>query len=447
MNFFGRRPSTQDSSHKDPARHQARPSRSTHHVSHSTRRSVDKTSRRDSLDERSRQIVRLPRVSPQEAIDSLHGSLIDFSEYVTHLRDEFDRDVSLIKQYASPKDMESLWVSKVNESDRRGRDHSDAASNTGYRSRRTLLKRSLHLATMMTGTRKSEIDAVLAQKLHGMGKGIMELLHGAAHDHSSVGHLLTELEMLRVFLNRNGARTSIRQDRRIADPPNMERSGRGRGRDVEQRGRLKFRDDTIFQNPDPFGSPAHRSGPERTVSKPELADREGQDWDGQFDACSYRAACQSQGYRHHHDNYTSESPRGQSEYQGRWLPEPTRDSFCCDRPSPRKPGPENSPGNGKERDQRSIGSEPYPSREARQDTNHVHHSKGSHSCEDYHEEEERSDRTHEDRQYSHNCEGYAEDRGEARSEGADGGSGAEGEEPGRGHEPEYSGNFGGANDD
>ncbi|KAL2039761.1 hypothetical protein N7G274_007620 [Stereocaulon virgatum] len=204
MKLFGRRPGTQDSSRKGN-----RASRDAHHDTHSSRRSSDKQPRRDSVDERSRQVVRIPRKSPQEAIDSLHASLIDFFEYVTHFRDEFDRDVSLVKQYANPKDMESLWVSKIDESDGRGRDHSNAASNTGYRSRRTLLKRCLHLATMMTVTSKSDKDAVLAHKLHGMGKGIMKLLHDAAHDHSSVRHLLTELEMLLVFLDRNGARTSI----------------------------------------------------------------------------------------------------------------------------------------------------------------------------------------------------------------------------------------------
>ena len=69
----------------------------------------------------------------------------------------------------------------------------------------------------MTGTSKSEKDAVLAQKSHGMGKGIMKLLYDAAHDHPSVSHLLTELEMLRVFLDRNGARTSMKGDRRRDD--------------------------------------------------------------------------------------------------------------------------------------------------------------------------------------------------------------------------------------
>ena len=392
-------------------------------------------------------MVKVPRTSPQEAIDSLHDNLTDFLMYVTHLRDEFTGDVNLVKQYASPKDMESLWVSKVDESDGRGRNHSNAASNTGYRSRRTLLKRCLHVAIMMTGTSKSEKDTVLAQKLHGMGKGIMKLLHDAAHDQSSVEHLLTELEMLRIFLDRNGARTSTQQDRRTADPPNMERSSRGRGRDLEQRGRPEFRDNTVFQNPDPFRSPAHHPGPKPAEPEHELAGRGSQDWDGQFDACSYRASCQSQGCRHHHDHYPSESPRRHSDYVGRMMPEPMRDSCSCDDSFPDKPKSKRGSGDRKKRDWRSSGPERYPSRKARQDTNHDHHSKGIEPCEDYHEEERRSDRAQKDRQDSHSLGGRAEDGEEARSEGADGGLGAEGEELEREHESEYSRNVGGANDD
>ena len=103
MNLFGGRPNDQESSRKGD-----RSSRDAHHDNHSNRRSLEKHSRRDSLDERSRQAVRMPRVSPQEAINSLFDSLIDFSDHVTHLKDEFDRDVSLVKQYANPKDMEGL---------------------------------------------------------------------------------------------------------------------------------------------------------------------------------------------------------------------------------------------------------------------------------------------------------------------------------------------------
>ncbi|KAL2052522.1 hypothetical protein ABVK25_007082 [Lepraria finkii] len=103
MNLFGGRPNDQESSRKGD-----RSSRDAHHDNHSNRRSLEKHSRRDSLDGRSRQAVRMPRVSPQEAISSLFDSLIDFSDHITHLKDEFDRDVSLVKQYANPKDMEGL---------------------------------------------------------------------------------------------------------------------------------------------------------------------------------------------------------------------------------------------------------------------------------------------------------------------------------------------------
>ncbi|KAL2052523.1 hypothetical protein ABVK25_007083 [Lepraria finkii] len=101
-----------------------------------------------------------------------------------------------------------------------------------------------------------------------MGKGIMKLLHDAAHDHPSVGHLLTELEMLRVFLDRNGARTSIKGDRRRDDElPTLECNGRGR--DFE-RAKQSYPDDAIFTNPAPFRSPARQPGPRRAKPEPGL---------------------------------------------------------------------------------------------------------------------------------------------------------------------------------
>ncbi|KAL2039760.1 hypothetical protein N7G274_007619 [Stereocaulon virgatum] len=226
----------------------------------------------------------------------------------------------------------------------------------------------------------------------------------------------------------------------------MECSSRGRGRDLEQRGKPKFYGEAMFMNPDPFRSPTHCSGPERTESKPELSARRGQDWDGQYDRCNHRTSCQNPGYRHHHDYYLSESPQSHSEYLGGWLPESTRDRFDCEHPSLRKSRPEVTLGNRKERGQRSIGRDSYPSWEARQDTDHDQHSKGSHSCEHYHEVVGRSDRAHEVHQDSRNYEGSAEDGEKARREGFDGGSAAEGEGPGRGYEPEYGGNFGAADD-
>ena len=310
---------------------------------------------------------------------------------------------------------------------------------------RSLLKRYLHVATVMTGTSKSEKDAVLAQKLHGMGKGIMKLLHDAAHDHPSVGHLLTELEMLRVFLDRNGARTSMKGDRRRdGELPTLECNGRGR--DFE-RAKQRYPDDAIFTNPAPFRSPARQPTPKRAKPEPELTGRGGRDWDGEIDPCRYPASYQSQGHSRHDDYRYSESPRGRLEYQGRWRPETGRDDFGHDHPSQRMPKPKPSPRSREERDRRSSGPESYPSHEARQDDDHDQRSEGYQPRDDDHEDEVRLDGRHEERQNSHSPGERTEDGAEAYGEGAEARSGADGEGPESGHEPEDGGNVSGTNDD
>ena len=427
MPIFGIRSTTQNSSRKD----RDRASRNAHHDNASVRRSLDKHTRRESLDHS--HIPRMPRISQEQAITDLFNSINDFFNFLTKLKETFKSDVVRVKRYAKPKDLRFLWDAKVDETDTRRLGPGDALSEPGYRARRKYLKIRLHEAVVVTGYGKTSRDVVVANKLKTTAKEIEEYLHKVAHNYLCVEHLLTELDMLRLLLERNGAHPLTTQiGRRDGERSTIGRSGRDCGRDIEVRVRQSQRDDAIFTNPDPFKRSNAQSGLRSEELELEPTDREELDRSRRTDPNHYPASYQSGRYttRHDDDHSYSASPWGPLRYQ----PD-DRDDVGYESPYQRIPKPNPSP-TGSRWDRRSSVPKPYQSQEAREDDDHDQRSEGSQPYEEEYEDHDRDDYGHEDHQNSHGSVEGAEERSEvevAPRSGVGGGS-------------EHDGNAGGAND-
>lgn len=160
------------------------------------------------------------RASAEEAINALFEAVNRAMGFFYDLRKSFERDICEIKvyamRYASHDLLAHLWIAKIDFGDRRGRgvrgDEAreersvvDLKKDAGFSDVAELLCRRLRIATTVARACPSTHIGGIAKKLEAAEKDVDLQLQAASRRVQSVELLMTELELLGVLLERNGA--------------------------------------------------------------------------------------------------------------------------------------------------------------------------------------------------------------------------------------------------
>lgn len=176
-----------------------------------------------------------PRISCEEAMNALLKATDKTQEFLSQFKDDFDQDIRSVESYASPEMINELWCSKVEVGD--GHHHSARSRSQdqvplNFRDVVRGLYKSLKSAISSTNPK---LDHAVARKLHHANDDMWQLLQDVAVDSKLMNELMTELEMLTVFLERNGARAGSRSDNRNTSERQQKRaSKRGESRERQQ---------------------------------------------------------------------------------------------------------------------------------------------------------------------------------------------------------------------
>jgi len=157
-----------------------------------------------------------PKFTPEEikdALITLYSNVKKASIFLSGFKEEFEQDILRVKTYAEAEDLAYLWVDKVNFSNDIGppaqRQIAQGKAINGqvlrFRDVASQLKASLNLATRNSNSGHAEQNIAVGKKLSNANNEIHELLRRASNSVQNVDPLLTELEMLAILLERNGA--------------------------------------------------------------------------------------------------------------------------------------------------------------------------------------------------------------------------------------------------
>jgi len=173
------------------------------------------------------------RASREEAISALFKATQDALTFLSRFKDDFDREVRDVQAYASPEVIDHLWINKVRISNgHRGPRAPSAQSQdredreppkSNFKSVAKGLDQSLHSAILAS---RSNPDPTIVRKLHHADNDIGALFRDVAEDFGLLDGLTTELEMLAIFLQRNGARAGSRGDSKHCPESSQKQSGR-----------------------------------------------------------------------------------------------------------------------------------------------------------------------------------------------------------------------------
>lgn len=201
-------------------------SKSAHHGSQRARTGFMR--RRDDLSS-----AKTSRTSYEEAMNALFKATKTTQTFLSQFKDDFDHDIRGIKSYAHPDLINELWYNKIESSDRH-----DHTVRTGSQDQEPQLRdvargffRSLKLAISSTNPRS---DPAVARKLHHASDDMGQLLQDVAFDFRLINGLMTVLEMLTVFLERNGADTGSRGDKNTSEKRQKRPSRRGESGERQQ---------------------------------------------------------------------------------------------------------------------------------------------------------------------------------------------------------------------
>ena len=158
------------------------------------------------------QELRQPRLSLRQAIDELSEATTTALSSLSRLKDDFRREARGIQAYADDRILTHLWTSKLRLStsktpktkvQRESNRKDEGRSVAGFDDMADTLVKSLRVASVAT---RSGPDRSISKKLQTVGRDVEPLLDEVPKSYGAVDQLLTELEMLRVFLERNGAK-------------------------------------------------------------------------------------------------------------------------------------------------------------------------------------------------------------------------------------------------
>ncbi len=177
-----------------------------------------------------------PKVTPEEIKESLvtlYTNIKKASNFLSGFKQEYEQDILRVKTYAESEDLAYLWVDKVNFSNEIGppaqRQIAQGKAINGqvprFRDISSQLTASLSVATTNSSSVLSDQYMAVAKKLSGVNNEMKQLLRRASNSVSGVDSLLTELEMLAILLERNGAGKAS---------TNGNAAGEGGGRDQRQ---------------------------------------------------------------------------------------------------------------------------------------------------------------------------------------------------------------------
>ncbi|KAL8992951.1 MAG: hypothetical protein Q9188_007458 [Gyalolechia gomerana] len=167
-------------------------------------------------------------ISLEDGISDLYDSVDDAIQHFSHFEQEFHQDIHRIRSYCETRLLEAVWMQKTRPVEKMTRDrqrntqrgHSaeqeDAnRSPPSLRSTMRQLMSSLDAAlasaeefhpSQRRPTRYSAEDAVrIRQQLHRSYQSLRKSFSVVVQKRSEMESLNTELEMLKVFLSRNGA--------------------------------------------------------------------------------------------------------------------------------------------------------------------------------------------------------------------------------------------------
>lgn len=173
-------------------------------------------------------------MSHEEAMNALLKATKKTQTFLSQFKDDFDEDICSIKSYAHPDLINELWCNKIENSDQHH--HS---GRTGRQDQEPLklqdvargFFRSLKLAVSSTNPKS---DPAVARKLHLANDDMGQLLQDVAFDFRLVNRIMTELEMLTVFLGRNGARAGSCGDKNASERRQKRPSRRGESGERQQ---------------------------------------------------------------------------------------------------------------------------------------------------------------------------------------------------------------------
>ncbi|MCJ1280409.1 hypothetical protein MMC21_008237 [Puttea exsequens] len=146
-------------------------------------------------------------------LNNLYSNVKQASTFFADFMDGFQEDTARVEPYASSADQEWLWFNKIRFSNGIGpaaerhiaEGKSSAIASPRFKDVADQLKASLNVAIGATDSSHTEHDNAMARKLSHARKDISEHLLGASDHIRSIDPLLTELEILAVWLGRNGA--------------------------------------------------------------------------------------------------------------------------------------------------------------------------------------------------------------------------------------------------
>ncbi|KAK4692832.1 hypothetical protein P7C71_g4447, partial [Lecanoromycetidae sp. Uapishka_2] len=149
----------------------------------------------------------------KDSLAALYSSVKKSSNFLSSFKEDFEQDIVRVKTYAEADDLAYLWVDKVNFSNELGspaqRQIAQGKARNPqlprFRDISSQLRASLEVATINSCSSRSEQEIAVGKKLLNAKKEVHDLLSSAPHSVQSVDPLLTELEMLAVLLERNGA--------------------------------------------------------------------------------------------------------------------------------------------------------------------------------------------------------------------------------------------------
>lgn len=160
--------------------------------------------------------------SLEDAIIDLYDSVDDAIQYFSHFEQDFRQDTHRIRNYCDKGLLEAIWASKVHpqtSAQRSSRTHSEAEANyDGHETCRGTMKQLLSALgaalaaaedfrpSQRRPSRYSPDDAMkIRVQLHRSYQNLRKSFSMLTQRRSEMETVNTELEMLRVFLSRNGA--------------------------------------------------------------------------------------------------------------------------------------------------------------------------------------------------------------------------------------------------
>ncbi|KAL8931933.1 MAG: hypothetical protein Q9216_007020, partial [Gyalolechia sp. 2 TL-2023] len=168
-------------------------------------------------------------VSLEDGISNLYDSVDDAIQHFSHIEHDFDQDTHRIRNYCTKRVLDALWMQKVRPAENMPHDRQRNAPTRGHPGeqedasqsapslRNTIRQLMSSLGAALASaeqfhpsqrrpSRYSADDAVkIRQQLHRSYQSLRKSFSVVMEKRSEMESLKTELEMLRVFLSRNGA--------------------------------------------------------------------------------------------------------------------------------------------------------------------------------------------------------------------------------------------------